>query len=53
MLILLEEEIDGISKVKVMASVIQKEQLYRDTEKECQLFWNCKTGYAAQINLAQ
>lgn len=37
MLILLGKEIDGISKVKVMANV-QKEQRCRDTQKEYQLF---------------
>lgn len=31
-LFILEEEIDGISKVKIMDNVVQKEQLYRDTE---------------------
>lgn len=37
MLILIEKEANGIRKVKVMANVVQKDPLYRDTQRECQL----------------
>lgn len=46
-IILLEKEMDGISKVKVMVGVVQKEQVYQDIQKECELLWNCKIEHVA------
>lgn len=34
---LLEKEMDRISKAKVMVSVVQKEHVYQDSQKECKL----------------